>query len=182
MKKEKIPFPSYTFETGNISKEQKDLIRSKKKEGDDFQMQQLYLEAIEKYKEAWELLPEPKYQWKYVFVLLESIAENYRLQGVFHNGIGGGFPEALEIWKKILNIENQFQDAYNHVQIGKLYHNWNNLDRAIHEFILAYVLEDDKPTIQMQLGEDFFSLIEPIIQDEKKISNYLIDEEHYSLD
>ena len=182
MKKEKIPFPKYKFDAEVISPELKEQIYAKKGEGDNFQMEHKYLKAIEKFKEAWELLPEPKYQWKYVFVLLSSIAENYRLNGKFNAGKGGGFEESLEFLRMNMSIESEFRNAYNHVEIGNVYYDMGKMDKAIQEFVLAYLLEDNKLTIKMQLGGTFYKLIEPIINDEEKLSKYIIDEETYIID
>lgn len=71
------------MELQGLPNEINELVEKLKSEGDNLQMGHKNLHAIKKFKQAYELLSEPKNQWVYGSILAADIAQNYYLHAVY---------------------------------------------------------------------------------------------------
>jgi tetratricopeptide (TPR) repeat protein len=139
-----------------------DKVRELKSQADYLQMGGKYLLAIDKYKEALSLLPKPVNQWKYIWVLLPQIAENYWLNAKFNDGKGGGFQEALAVFSEIMKIEGAVGDETYHLRIGQIRYELGQIEKAKDELLRAYLIGGKE--IFMNIDNKYFELIKPIIE------------------
>ncbi len=152
-------------------------VRDLKKEGDNFQMRHKNLKAVEKYKEAIALLPEPVSQWNYIHILLGSIQENYWLNAKFNEGKKGGYAEALEYWKKIMQLPYSIGDAHYHFRIGQIRYELGQFEKAKDELMRSYMISGME-----RFGDEdkkYFELIKPIIEGKETDINYTASAETY---
>lgn len=155
-------------------------IRALKKEGDNFQMRHKYLKAVEKHKEAISLLPEPLEQWSYIRILWGSIQENYWLNARFNEGKKGGYIEALEYWKKIIQLPYSMSKPHNHFRIGQIRYELGQFEKAKDELMRTYLISG----MERFNGEDkkYFELIKPIVDGQETEIIYTTDTETYQFD
>lgn len=155
-------------------------IRALKKEGDNFQMRHKYLKAVEKHKEAISLLPEPLEQWSYIRILWKSIQENYWLNARFNEGKKGGYVEALEYWKKLMQLPHSIGDDHYHFRIGQIHYELEKFEKAKDELMRAYLISG----MDRFNGNDkkYFELIKPIVDGQETEITYTADVETYQFE
>ncbi|MGF9562646.1 hypothetical protein [Neorhizobium sp. JUb45] len=89
--------------------------------------------ALDKYWDAFELLPEPKTQWQQGTWLLSAIGEANFFQGDFAAG------------RENLSMAMHYPDAignpFLHLRLGQCQFELDNLDRAADELMRAYMAE-----------------------------------------
>lgn len=144
------------------------------------QMKHKYLKAVEKYNEIVDLLPKPLEQWKYMYVLWQNIQENYWLNAKFNKGKKGGYTEALEYWKKLMQMPDSIGDAHYHFRIGQIRYEMGQFEKAKDELMRAYLISG----MERFNDEDakYFELIQPIIDGQETEVTYTTDEETYQFD
>jgi tetratricopeptide (TPR) repeat protein len=138
-------------------------IRNLKEEGDNLQMKHKYIEAVKKYQEAINMLPLPVEQWKFIWVLLIQISENYWLNAKFNNGKGGGYQEALDVYKQIMQLEGAIGKASFHSRIGQIRYELGQFEKAKDELLRAYLIKGLHEFSYMD-DPKYFELIRPIIE------------------
>jgi tetratricopeptide (TPR) repeat protein len=100
-------------------------------EGDTLSAEGSYVAALERYRAAWELLPEPRTEWHAATWLLAAIGDVNFLEGDFAAGkdnlsVAFRCPEA---------IGNPFL----HMRLGQCQFELGNTDRAADELARAYM-------------------------------------------
>ncbi|MBP8033041.1 MAG: tetratricopeptide repeat protein [Bacteroidia bacterium] len=127
-------------------------------------MQEKYIEAVKKYQEAISTLPLPVEQWKYIWVLLVSVSENYWLNAKFNDGKDGGYQEALDVYQQIMQIELAIGDPSYHSKIGQIRYELGQFEKAKDELLRAYLIKGMYEFSYMY-DPKYFELIRPIIED-----------------
>lgn len=113
------------------------------KDGDSIADNKFYPEAIEKYKEALSLIPNPKTEWQATTWILVAIADALFLDERFE--------EALINLKNAIECPEGFGNPFIHLRLGQCYYETGNLNQAAEELVRAYglegeeIFEDDDP-------------------------------------
>lgn len=127
---------------GELSDKTYSEIKRLSAEGDVFSEEQSYKEAISKYREAFEFVPEPKNEWEASTWLLAAIGDVYFLSGNYQPGID------------VLNYALYCPEGSNpfiHLRLGQCELENGNKDQAAEQLTKAYMLE----------GKDIFSQEDP---------------------
>ncbi len=161
----------------DLSEQLEDQIIEIKQQGDNLQMKHHYLKAIEKYEEAIKLMPEPVEQWLYLRVLWLNIAENYWLNAEYKSGKGGGYEQALEVYRMIMKLPRSIGKSNYHARIGQIMYQLGNMEKAKDEFIRSYTLSGMKDFDNMH-DKKYFDLIKPFVEGKE---SYSIDSDTYFL-
>ena len=110
-------------------------------------------EAIENYKKALELVPEPKDNWKASFWIYESIGDAY-----FYDFL---YKECLEWMVKAFALPDGDKDPFVLLRIGECHYEMGNFEEA-----KKFLLETRKYDVKNLMGmEDskYFNLIKGLI-------------------
>ena len=136
-----------------LSPELEDKIDLLRKVGYELQMSKKYLKAIEKFKEAYELMPEPRDQWQYAPLLTSAIAGNYFLHKDYKN--------SLDYFRELMTFPGSIGEASNHFHIGKCRFELGQLEKARYELLRAYLLDG----AFLFEGEDrkYYELVKPLL-------------------
>ena len=103
--------------------------------GDALAHELRYEEALSRYKEAWSLIPEPKYEWEASRRVLAAIGDTHFLTGAFET--------AVEALSEALLCPGGLGDAFIHLRIGQCEFELGDLDFAAEHLIQAYEREGD---------------------------------------
>jgi len=163
----------------DLEEKLEDQIIDIKKQGDDLQMRKQYIKAIEKYEDAIKLIPEPIEQWTYIRVLWLSIAENYWLNAKFKKGEGGGYYEALEVYRMLMKLPRSVGKSDYHAKIGQIRYELGDIQKAKDELIRSFLLSGMQDFDNMD-STKYFDLIKPIVEGKEK-DNYSADSDSYAL-
>jgi tetratricopeptide (TPR) repeat protein len=150
------------------------------KEATVFQMRHKYLKAVEKYKEALLIFPEPKELWLEYKVVLKNMQENYWLNAKFNEGKKGGYAEALECWKIIMQIPLHIGDDSCHFRIGQIRYELGQFDKAKDELMRAFLISGMARFNRND--KKYFELIQPIVEGKETKVIYTADVETYQFD
>ncbi len=124
------------------------------------------LKAVECFKKAFELVPEPKDQWTYTSILLRNIAENYFLQASFRSKSKDEAQKyyvlSIEYFKKFMENPYQIGFATNHGRIGQIWYELGDFENAKEELIRAYMAEGKEWF--KKLDSKYYELIKPIVE------------------
>lgn len=90
-----------------------------------------YQGAIGKYREAWNLIPEPQHDWEASTWVLTAIADAYILNG--------DHDYALEALQHAINCPNGLGNPYVHLRLGEAHFELGNLPEAADELTRAYM-------------------------------------------
>ena len=82
------------------------------------------------YLKAWDLLPEPKYDWDVSQILIYRISDFYLEWKKFET--------AIEWAKQVFRTSPSASDGTPHIVFGKIYFESGNVDLALDNFIKAY--------------------------------------------
>jgi tetratricopeptide (TPR) repeat protein len=102
-----------------------------------------YNKALDKYREAWGLIPENKIDWEASTWVLSSAGEVYFRQGQFD--------EALNRYLRAVQCPSGLGNPYIHLRIGQLHYELGQLDVAADELTRAF----------MGAGDDIFDDEDP---------------------
>jgi len=119
-----------------LPKELSQLIDGLCRKGDQFAGMDQYDDAIEKYSEAWDLLPEPRDQWSAATWILISVGDaHFRLNE---------FSEGSEILLDALNFPDGEQNPFLLLRLGQCLLELGRLDEAADALEEAYRLGGDE--------------------------------------
>jgi tetratricopeptide (TPR) repeat protein len=114
-------------------------------EGDKLADARDFDDAIEKYNEAWDLLPDPKEAWNAATWILAAIGDACFL--------GGYRTSAQEALQHAMWCPGAIGNPFLHLRLGQvLLDNGEELDRAADELLRAYIMGE---------GEEMFSSEDP---------------------
>lgn len=102
-----------------------------------------YAGALGKYRQAWDLLPEPKTDYDAATWLLAAIGDTYFFQGDFQAG--------KDTLSRAMICPNSVGNPFLHLRLGQCQFELGNFDRAADELLRAY----------MAVGGDIFKDEEP---------------------
>jgi tetratricopeptide (TPR) repeat protein len=100
-------------------------------------------EALDKYYEAWELVPDPKQDWECSTWILSSMGELY----LKHKK----YDKAQHAFQSAVQCPDGLGNPYLHLRLGEIYFEKNAMDDAADELTRAY----------MGAGEDIFKAEDP---------------------
>lgn len=102
-------------------------------QGDEFANQRDFTEAVARYRQAWELVPEPKTDWEASTWLLAALGDAYFLSAHFAWG-AGAFEQALSCPGGVGN-------PFIHLRLGQCAFERGDLSKAAEHLARAYILE-----------------------------------------
>jgi tetratricopeptide (TPR) repeat protein len=111
--------------------------------GDGLSETGLYREAIERYNDAWHLVPEPKTHWNASTWVLAAIADS--------SFLGGFIDLAREVLDDAMHCPGAIGNPFLHLRRGEVLYEQGELDAAADELIRAYmsegaeIFEDEDP-------------------------------------
>jgi len=101
------------------------------KEGDDFAEHGRYREAVEKYLQAFESLPEPKTDWEACTWLLVAIGDaNFK---------GKHYEHAKAALSDAMHCPGAIGNPFIHLRLGQSQFELGNMERANDELVRAYM-------------------------------------------
>lgn len=112
-------------------------------EGDELAESDQYPQALERYWEAWDLLPEPKTNWEAATWLLGAIGDA--------NFLSGDFEAGRDSLTTAMHCPDAIGNPFLHLRLGQCQFELENLDRAADELSRAY----------MGAGEEIFESEDP---------------------
>jgi tetratricopeptide (TPR) repeat protein len=102
-------------------------------EGDALADRGEFIDAVDRYNEAWKLIPEPKAAWEASTWLLTAIGDACFLAGKFKSG-----RDAVEL---ALHCPGGFGNPFIHLRLGQCELELGNIDVAAEHLTRAYALE-----------------------------------------
>jgi tetratricopeptide (TPR) repeat protein len=118
-------------QVAQLSNELHEQVESFCREADDLAWQGQYSVALERYRAAWELLPEPRTQWEAASWLLAAMGDAHFLSGTF--------AAARDDLMLALQCDGASGNAFLHMRLGQCLLELRNPDRAAEELTRAYV-------------------------------------------
>lgn len=112
-------------------------------QGDELGKLRRFEEAISKYNQAWELVPEPKSDWNASTWLLAAIG-NAAFQG-------GWYESAREALEFAMHCPDAIGNPFLHLRLGQALFEKGELDRSADELMRAY----------MGAGDEIFAAEDP---------------------
>ena len=119
------------------------LITGMSKKGDELFDDDYIEQAIEKYKEALQLLPEPIFSWEAATWLFTAIGDAYWALADYEN--------AYEFFENALRSPGGIGNPFIHLRVGQLDYELGNIKKSEDELIRAY----------MGAGKDIFDSEHP---------------------
>jgi tetratricopeptide (TPR) repeat protein len=104
--------------------------------GDALAEQEDYDDALQRYEEAWSLLPEPRSDWEAASWIQAAIGDAYFFTGDFVSG--------AEAFRTALNSIEAHQNPFLHLRLGQCEYEMGNSPKAGDELIRAYMLGGDE--------------------------------------
>ena len=101
--------------------------------GDTLAQEREYREAIGKYVEAMELLPEPMTEWEAATWLLTAIGDA--------NFLSGNFAQARDALSDAMHGPGAIGNPFIHMRLGQAQFELGNMDKAADELARAYLQE-----------------------------------------
>lgn len=102
--------------------------------GDALAEEKKYGEAIKAYREAWNLIPEPKRDWNASTWIMAAFADAYFL--------AGHLKAARETLEFAMTCPGALESAFLHLRLGEVLFEAGELDRAADELLRAYLVDD----------------------------------------
>ena len=99
--------------------------------GDTFAAQGEYPQAIEAYQYAWNLLPDPKENWKAATWIQVAIGDAHFLHG--------NYASALTALQHAMRCPDAIGNPFIHLRLGQTQFELGNKDRAADELMRAYM-------------------------------------------
>lgn len=99
--------------------------------GDALAERKDYPGALQKYWEAWDLLPEPQTEWDAATWILAAIGDA--------NFLGADFLAGRDNLSMAMNCPNAIGNPFLHLRLGQCQFELSNLDRAADELCRAYM-------------------------------------------
>lgn len=101
------------------------------KVGDECMEQGNYAEAIDKFRTAFELVPEPYQEWEASLWLLTSLGEAYYFDGEYS--------QAHAALAKVIYVPGTIGNPLIHLRLGEVQFELGNTRRATDELLRAYM-------------------------------------------
>src|SRR5437868_3246187 len=101
------------------------------KKGDEFAELEEYSAALEQFWAAWDLLPEPRTEWKAATWILAAIGDVDYLDGDFIAG--------CDNLSMAMHCPGAIGNPFLHLRLGQCQFELGNLDRAADELARAYM-------------------------------------------
>ncbi|MBQ2983024.1 MAG: tetratricopeptide repeat protein [Lachnospiraceae bacterium] len=105
-------------------------------EGDNFIEEGDINEAIDKYKKALELIPNPKYEWEASTWVYGALGDAYYLNDQYE--------EAIVCLAEVLKCPDGLENPFIILRIGQCYFEIENYDKAEEYLLQAYMLEGEE--------------------------------------
>ena len=102
-------------------------------EGDELADDEQYAEALTKYWEAWDLLPEPRTEWEAATWILAAVGDANFLMGDFEAG--------RDNLSNAMHCPEAIGNPFLHLRLGQCQFELGNEDRAADELARAYMSE-----------------------------------------
>ena len=126
-----------------LSSETEEKIEILSNQGEDLINQRLYKEAVDKFVEALELLPDPMTKWQQSTSILTAIGDAHFMDD--------NYEYALHALSDAMHCPNALGNPFIHMRLGQVQFELGNNERAADELTRAYmaagedVFEDDDP-------------------------------------
>ncbi|TND08211.1 MAG: hypothetical protein FD123_2466 [Bacteroidetes bacterium] len=104
--------------------------------GDEFANEENYPAALEKYWQAFDLVPEPKTDWEATTWVLAAIGDS--------NFLGGDFKAGVDNLSMAMHCPGAIGNPFIHLRLGQCQFETGNLTRAADELTRAYALEGEE--------------------------------------
>jgi len=101
------------------------------KQGDTLAENGKYSAALEQYRTAWDLLPEPQTEWEAATWILAAIGEA--------NFLGGEYVAGRDNLTMAMHCPDAIGNPFLHLRLGQCQFELDNLDRAADELARAYL-------------------------------------------
>lgn len=104
-------------------------------QGDEYAEEEQYPEALKKYWEAFDLIPEPKEEWEATLWILVSIGDA--------NFLTKDFEAGRDNLSNAMHCADAVGNPFIHLRLGQCQFELGNLDRAADELTRAYTVAGD---------------------------------------
>lgn len=108
-------------------------IKKLSSQGDSLADERRFSDAVAKYTEAWQLVPEPKTDWEASTWLLAALGDAYFLSAHFAYGVGA--------FEQALLCPSGFGNPFIHLRLGQCHLEQADLAAAAEHLARAYMLE-----------------------------------------
>lgn len=105
-------------------------------EGDAFAEEEEYDDALTKYWEAWDLLPEPRTDWISATWILGAVGDA--------NFLGDDFEAGRDNLAMAMHCPDATGNPFLHLRLGQCHFELGNLDLAADELARAFLSEGDE--------------------------------------
>lgn len=112
-----------------------------------------FTEAIVKYKNALQLVPNPKYEWEASTWIYSALGDTYYLNNQFS--------DALTFLFETLKCPNGLKNPFIFLRIGECFYELDNNDKAKEYLLQAYMLEGEN--IFSDEDPKYFEIIKKIV-------------------
>lgn len=112
-----------------------------------------FIEAIVKYKNALQLVPNPKYEWEASTWIYSALGDTYYLNNQFS--------DALTFLFETLKCPNGLKNPFIFLRIGECFYELDNNDKAKEYLLQAYMLEGEN--IFSDEDPKYFEIIKKIV-------------------
>ena len=128
-------------------------------QGDELADAERYAEAIERFWQAWDLLPEPQTEWEAATWILAAVGDTEFLRG--------SHEAARDALSYAMHCPDAIGNPFLHLRLGQAQFELGNFERAADELIRAYALGEE----EMWAGEDpkYLDFLATVCED---IENY----------
>lgn len=123
-------------------------------EGDEFLEQENYSAAIERYEQAWQLLPEPRNNWDAATWLIASIGD----AKYFANDYSGALAAFTRGVLEVGGLGNPFF----HMRIGECCYELGQMERAGEELARAYMIGGEE--VFQYEDKKYFELVRKVLK------------------
>jgi hypothetical protein len=100
-------------------------------QGDDLAQAERYRDAIVRYNEAWNLVPDPRHEWEVATWVLAAIADSCFL--------GGFLKSARDALDYVMGCPDAIGNPFLHLRRGQVLYEQGELGAAADELIRAYM-------------------------------------------
>ncbi len=105
-------------------------------QGDALADEERYAEALECFRQAWDLLPEPQTEWEAATWILAAVGDTEFLRG--------NYPAARDALSQAMYCPDAIGNPFLHLRLGQAQFELGNHERAADELIRAYALGEEE--------------------------------------
>jgi tetratricopeptide (TPR) repeat protein len=118
-------------------------------EGEAFAEAEQYPQALAKFWEALDLIPEPKTDWEAALWVLVAIGDT--------NFLSGDFEAGRDNLSKAMHIDGAIGNPFIHLRLGQCHFECGDLDKAADELTRAYAIDGEE--IFYQESDKYFTFL-----------------------